>query len=122
MRKSRASIFLMELIIVIFFFSLTAAVCLQIFVKAHILGKKTQNINEAVLLAQNAGELFYEYGEAFDEYSNLIIDEMSDNLTVELKTSKDDNFLYLSFECSAKNSSEPLYQITFKKNIQEVSQ
>ncbi len=121
MKKSRSSLFLMELIVVIFFFSLTAAVCLQIFVKAHTLGEKTKNLNNAVLLAQNTGELFYEYGEDFPRYQNLISDMAADNLSVSFALNSDEDFLYLDYICYVSGDSEPLYRLSFKRNIQEVA-
>ena len=63
MQKSKSALFLMELIIVIFFFALTSAVCLQVFVKAHLVAKETKGLNYAVLWADNASECFYEFGD-----------------------------------------------------------
>ena len=36
----RSSLFLLELIIAILFFSLTSAVCVQIFVRAHLISRQ----------------------------------------------------------------------------------
>lgn len=50
-RKNRAqssSLFLLELILAILFFSLASAVCVQFFVKAHLLSRDARNINHAV--------------------------------------------------------------------------
>lgn len=110
----------MELIVVIFFFSLTSAVCLQIFVKAHVLGKNTVDLNKAVVWGENAGELFYEYGEDFPKYENLITDMVEDGLNVSLITSKDDDFIYLDYVCYRDSVSDPVYSLSFKKNVQEV--
>ena len=50
MRKnSSSSLFLMELIIAILFFSLASTVCIQLFVKAHLLTEKSVNINQSIL-------------------------------------------------------------------------
>lgn len=49
--KSRArtsSLFLMELILAILFFSITSAVCVQFFVKSHILSQNSQALTQAV--------------------------------------------------------------------------
>ena len=58
MHSSKNSLFLMELILSILFFTLTAAVCLQLFVKAHVLSQDTINLNHAVTQAQNFAEIF----------------------------------------------------------------
>ena len=57
--SSRTSLFLMELIIAILFFSLAGAVCIQLFVRAHIISGKSVELNYSVLWAQNTAELFY---------------------------------------------------------------
>lgn len=58
MKSSKSSLFLMELIIAILFFALASAVCIQLFVKAHVLGKNTTEENHALLLCQNLSEIF----------------------------------------------------------------
>lgn len=58
MKHSRSSLFLMEMIIAIFFFSLTSAVCIQLFARSHLLSQQTVDQNHAVLQAQNLAEGF----------------------------------------------------------------
>ena len=43
-----SGIFLIELILAIFFFSLASAVCVQIFVKSHLLSRASQRLSHAV--------------------------------------------------------------------------
>lgn len=121
MKKSKSSLFLMELIIVIFFFSLTSAVCLEIFVKAHLVGENTKDLNNAVLYAENAGELFYEYGKAFPEVTYLVTDSVADNLRVSLDFSEDNGFLYLDYNCYRDSETTPIYSLSFKQHIKEVA-
>ena len=59
MRNSRASLFLMELMISILFFSLSGAVCIQLFVKAHTINTATEDKSNATLIAQDISELFH---------------------------------------------------------------
>ncbi len=50
-RKNRAqssTLFLLELILAILFFSLASAVCVQFFVKSHLLSRNAQDLNYAV--------------------------------------------------------------------------
>lgn len=56
-RKSKTSLFLMELVITIMFFSICAAVCMQLFVKTHVLGQRTRELNHAVCEAQGFAEV-----------------------------------------------------------------
>ncbi len=54
---SRSSIFLMEIILAICFFSLVSAVCLQVFVRAKQYSQATTNLNMAVADVQTAAEI-----------------------------------------------------------------
>lgn len=52
---------MIELIISIFFFIICATVCVQAFVKSHILTQKSENLNHASLICANLSSLFYEH-------------------------------------------------------------
>ena len=73
----------MELMAAILFFSLAAAVCIQLFAKAHTLSLDTVNRNNAVTQAQNLAELWLASGEnpesvlSFDQDWNLLEDPAS---------------------------------------------
>lgn len=73
----------MELMAAILFFSLAAAVCIQLFAKAHTLSLDTVNRNNAVTQAQNLAELWLASGEnpesvlSFDKDWNLLEDPAS---------------------------------------------
>ena len=53
----RSTLLLMELLVMILVFSLAAAACLGIFVRAYQLTEETKRLDQAVLLAQNGAEL-----------------------------------------------------------------
>ena len=55
--SGRSSLLLMELILSILFFALASAVCLQIFVKASLIGKDTKELDQAVRCVTSAAEL-----------------------------------------------------------------
>lgn len=55
----KTGLFLMELIIAILFFSLAAAICIQLFVKSHMISGRSIALNHSILLAQNTAEIFY---------------------------------------------------------------
>lgn len=60
MRKkasSKSSLFLLEMMISILFFAAAAAICIQVFVKAHQLSKKAENLNMAAGICASAAEL-----------------------------------------------------------------
>lgn len=59
-RKNRAqssSLFLMELILAILFFSITSAVCVQFFVKSHLLSQDAQILNHSVNECASVAEI-----------------------------------------------------------------
>lgn len=58
MKHSKSSLFLMELIIALLFFSLASTVCIRLFVHAHTLSARTIDQNYAVNYAQNMAEAF----------------------------------------------------------------
>ena len=69
-KNSRTSLFLMELIISILLFSITSAVCSQLFVQTHIIEKETKELSFAVHQTQNLAEVFLSLcGEDFDAFN-----------------------------------------------------
>lgn len=75
MKTSKSSLFLMELIISILFFSIASAVCIQLFVKAHVLNTRTQEQNQTVVWSQNLAELWRAYeGDNLQIYDRLRAD------------------------------------------------
>ncbi len=58
MKHSKSSLFLMEVIIALLFFSLASTVCIRLFVKSHTLSNETKNLNYAVTQSQNLAEAF----------------------------------------------------------------
>ena len=58
MKSSKSSLFLLELIIAILFFSISAAACIQLFAKAHAVDIRTVEQNQAIIWSQNLAELW----------------------------------------------------------------
>ena len=56
-KNAGTSLFLMEMIIIVLFFSISSAVCVQAFVNSHLIDKKTQELNHAVYAAQSLAEV-----------------------------------------------------------------
>ncbi|NMC57060.1 MAG: hypothetical protein GYA50_07570 [Eubacteriaceae bacterium] len=57
-QSKKSSLFLMELIIVLFFFALCSAVCVNIFAKAKLINEQSYELNKSVIAAQNAAQCF----------------------------------------------------------------
>lgn len=56
--NSKTSLFLMELIIVILFFSISAVVCVQLFVNAYSTNESTKMTAQGTVIVQNMAEQF----------------------------------------------------------------
>ena len=69
--SSRSELLLMEIILSILFFSLASAVCLQLFVKASLLGRDTAELDMAVRCAVSAAELLNQAGDPQEEILEL---------------------------------------------------
>lgn len=54
----RSSLFLMELMIAILFFTLASTVCVRFFVKSHTLNIDSKNLSHAVSIATSTAEIF----------------------------------------------------------------
>jgi hypothetical protein len=58
MKRYGSAVFLMELIVVILFFSLSVVVTLRMFVTSHIMDEQSEQITGALVCAQNVAEQF----------------------------------------------------------------
>lgn len=123
MKKSKSSLFLMELIIVIFFFALTSAVCMQVFVKAHFVAEKTKNTNLAILWADNAAECFYEYGGDFEKITEALDSsfDLSD-YRYDASFREEGSYIYMDYAFYSNEATEPIYSFTFNQYIKEVAE
>ena len=72
--SSRSGLLLMEIIIAIMFFSLSSAICLQLFVKAHNLGQDTRELDMAVRQTSSAADILSESEHPWDTLSELYPD------------------------------------------------
>ena len=61
--RSKASLFLMEQLVMLLVFALAAALCLSIFVRADRFSEETHQRDRAVILACNAAELLKTIGD-----------------------------------------------------------
>ena len=60
--SSKSGLFLMELIMSIMFFSLAAAICVELFVKSHALSRTSVELNHAVIECESVAEYIYGVG------------------------------------------------------------
>jgi hypothetical protein len=70
--SSKTGLFLMELIIAILFFSLAGAVCIQLFVRSHVISRDSVILNHCILQVQNTAETFYGCNGDLDQMAELL--------------------------------------------------
>ena len=56
--SSRSGLFLLELIISILFFSMASAVCIRLFVQAHVMDRENRDLTQSVKLCENLAEIY----------------------------------------------------------------
>lgn len=86
MNRSKTSLFLMELIIAILFFSIACIVCVQIFLKSHQLSVKSESLSAAVLWCGNMAEIFDGCDGSLTEMATVLKD--TDHFQVELPSAQ----------------------------------
>lgn len=69
MHKSKAALFLMELLLALLFFSIAGAVCLQLFSRAHIMNRENNHNSNANILFTNEAEAFYSSEDIVEPYT-----------------------------------------------------
>lgn len=145
-RKNRAqssSLFLLELILAILFFSLASAVCVQFFVKAHLLSRDARNINHAVNECSGIAEIIdacdstedalaliqevYEGAETDADipairiyYDDTLVPCSHENGSFVLQTtlSEENNMLTADISMEETKNSDPIYQLTVEHYLQ----
>lgn len=127
MRKrmsGRTGLFLLELIISIFFFIIASAVCIQLFVKAHVLDRENRELSEAVKLVTNTSEQYYAdacgsmeryYNQEFEECSQAEAAYILRVLEVEEERDCHGILYTASVSLRAADMTTPIYAISLTK-------
>ncbi len=101
--NSKTSLFLMELIIVILFFSIASVVCVQLFVNAYSTNENTKQISKGNVLIQNIAESFSGCGGDLGEMSALFAG------SADVNTSEAGMNLYFTEDGKPTDSSRATY-------------
>lgn len=112
-RKNRAkssSLFLLELILAILFFSIASAVCVQIFVKSHLLSKDAQALNLAISECTGAAEIIT----TIDNADTLI--ERFDKIGPYTVEGNEPSAIYIYYDKAMQPCSQTsgIYQMTIR--------
>jgi hypothetical protein len=88
-QHSKSSLFLMEIILNILFFSVLATFCVQIFFKGYQLSQKTSRLHQAVTACTSITEICQSADAPEDTLSSIYPESMSLNETVLIYYDKD---------------------------------
>ena len=109
----RSSLFLLELIIAILFFSMASAVCVRFFVKSHTLSQDTGNLNRAVNLVSGQAELFLaqeDYARYMEE-DGAVLEETEER--AEYRTYYDEEWK----ACGAENAAFEMHTVIERDGV-----
>lgn len=120
---SKTGLFLMELMMAILFFCLAAAVCVQMFIKGHILSDRSVSLNHAVVYCESMAETFYSCDgnlqemKDFLEGTTTIEDHIinwnpDDSFKITGTLSEDNGLLNLNISCIQNSSDEEIYSLS----------
>ena len=88
-RHSKSSLFLMEIILNILFFSILATFCVQIFFKGYQLSKSTEKLHQAVTACTSIAEICQSTDSPEETLSSIYPESMSLNETILIYYNKD---------------------------------
>lgn len=121
-KKSRTSLFLMELIISILLFAVASAVCIQLFVHTHLTGLHTKALQFATLETQNIAEqirggvmtaapTIYYYDGTFEKCSA----KDTASYSIEIKADESGNLVSVTIQVTDLEKNEVLHEVSFQK-------
>lgn len=75
---SKSSLFLIELIIAILFFTVASGICIQLFSKSFLLSQSSKNLSTASRLVSNTAEVLESCGGSLEEVQSLFPESVAD--------------------------------------------
>lgn len=103
---NRSNLLLMEIIIAILFFSIVSAICVQLFVKSHMISRHTQILDNAVNKANSVAELIY----STDNPEDVLVKYYPD-----MEINGDKIFIYYTSDFKLSSKSKAAYCIEVEK-------
>ncbi len=149
MKPSKSGLFLMELMVAFLFFSLASTVCIQLFVKAHLLGTKSTDQSQAVMWTETLAEAFYAVsgdtpGDKTEQMAaalsedqacrteesvvvyldhdwspNAVEDPSEAAYTASASLREDGKYIYADIAVFSAGEESPLYALSVRQYIQE---
>ncbi len=88
--NSKSGLFLMEMIIVILFFSICAAICVNVFAKARVISDSSRDLNNAAIRSSNIAEV-YKAADGDMQKTAQLLESVSDDDLQSAETGSADN-------------------------------
>ena len=117
-RHSKSSLFLMEIILNILFFSILATFCVQIFFKGYQLSKSTEKLHQAVTACTSIAEICQSTDSPEETLSSIYPESMSLNETILIYYNKDfldflpDQLATIHITFLDTSTAETLYELS----------
>ena len=122
---SKTSLFLMEIIIVILFFSICSAICMQTFATAQMQSKRSNSLTGSVLACQSIAEIYKAENGNFEKLVSIIENDTSDETSCVNYNPDNSNILSIyynsNWEKSSKSKDTPHYILVNKLNETEIT-
>lgn len=107
-QNTRSSLFLIELILAILFFSLASAVCIQVFVKAHFMSQSARELTLGSNYASSAAEVLAHTDGSYEAVKELLP-----------KALKKDGSIFFCYDKDGKSCSqkEAVYYLNIEQTV-----
>ena len=118
-RPTRSGLFAIELLIAVGVFSLCAAICVGLFVRAEVMSRDSAELNRAVSEARNAAESFKAAGGDLEETARLTGGELAEgklllryeeNFELTLTPEQGDGYISAALAVSRSDTGEKLLE------------
>ncbi len=116
------SLFLMEMILVVFFLSVSAVVCARLYVQAHLMKEESERLTNAVMAAQNAAEAFYAAKGDAAAATALLSEDTDSEITVQYALASTDAAISGSVEILDASTQDVLYSLPLYQPISNIEQ
>jgi len=122
---SKTSLFLIELTIIILFFSICSAICVQIFATAQMQARRSNSLTGSVLACQSIAEIYKAENGDFEKIISVLEDTKNGDSSFFNYSPNKDNILSiyydLNWEISSDTKDAPCYIAVQKTSETEVS-
>ena len=103
---SKTSLFLMELTIIILFFSICSAICMQIFATAQMQAKKSNSLTGSILACQSVAEIYKAENGDFEKIISILADTKNGSSAFFSYNPNSNNILSIYYDSNWETTSD----------------